>query len=88
MVLVVIVVALIAAAVVAVWRERRSPQQQGGLIKRSGLGEIRRGEETASIVLGEPGGRPERNLVGEPAPVEASDEAFRAEREHRERRGQ
>ena len=80
MVLVIIVAVVVVVAAATLRRERRSPQQQGGVIKRSGLSEIRRGEETASIVLRGARWQARGMVLGEPSPVEASDDAFRAER--------
>jgi hypothetical protein len=80
---IIILAVIIVAVGFAFWRARN----KRGTIARSGMAEIRAGEDRASIMLGEPSGRIERDMVGEPAPVEASEDAFRVERERREHHG-
>jgi hypothetical protein len=54
---------------------------------RSGDAEVRAGEDRANILLGELDGLVQPVPIGEPAAVEAADDAWRQERQRRERDG-
>jgi len=59
-------------------------ERSGETITRSGSDELRYGEERANLLLGELNARVQ-SFSGEPAPVEAGEDALQHERERRER---
>jgi hypothetical protein len=68
------------------WLSRLFGERSGETITRSGSDKLRIGEERANILLGDLDAGVQRP-GGEPAPVEADEDAWRREREQRERDG-
>ncbi len=62
-------------------------ERTGETLVRSGDAEIRAGEERAALLLGDPDAGMRCPPPGEPAPVEADEDAWQREREERERDG-
>lgn len=59
-------------------------ERSGETITQSGLVELRMGEQRANVLLGDVDAGTQR-VSGEPAPVEADEDAWQREREQRER---
>jgi len=61
-------------------------ERSGEIITRSGSAKLRAGEDRAALLIGDLDAGVQRPS-GEPAPVEADEEAWQREREQRERDG-